>query len=57
MLSKDERSQAIKFQDAVGEIVDQFLREGMRSDIISEVLRDEANSSLEQRRHELMVQS
>jgi hypothetical protein len=57
MLTKDERRQAIKFQDAIGEIVDQFLRDGMRSDLISEVLRDEANSSLEARRHDLEVQS
>ena len=57
MLSKDERNQAIKFQDAIGEIVDQALRDGMRSELISEVLRDEADSSLEARRHDLRVQS
>jgi len=57
MLTKDERAQAIRLQDAIGEIVDQFLREGMRSDIISEVLRDEASSSLEVRRIDLTAQS
>lgn len=56
MLTKDERQQAIKFQDAIGEIVDQFLREGMDTDIIREVLRDEANSSLELRRVDLEQQ-
>jgi hypothetical protein len=57
MLTKDERTQVIKFQDAIGEIVDQFLREGMDTDIIREVLRDEANSSLEVRRYDLEHQS
>lgn len=57
MLTRDERKQAIKFQDAIGEIVDQALRDGMRSALISEVLRDEANSSLETRRHDLRAQS
>ena len=55
-ISMDERRLAIKFQDAIGEIVDQFLKEGMRSDLISEVLRDEAASS-ESRRIELMEQA
>jgi hypothetical protein len=29
MLIKTERQQAIRFQDAIGEIVDQYLKEGM----------------------------
>lgn len=53
MLTKDERNQAIKFQDAVGEIVDQFLKEGMNVETIQEVLRDEAGSDLYGRRQEL----
>jgi hypothetical protein len=57
MLTKDERQQAIKFQDAISEIVDQFLREGMDTGAIREVLRDEANSSLEVRRCDLEQQS
>lgn len=57
MLTKDERTQAIKFQDAIGAIVDQYLKEGMDTDIIREVLRDEASSSLEVRRHDLEHQS
>lgn len=57
MLTSDERAQAIKFQDAIGEIVDAFILEGMDPDIIREVLRDEANSSLEARRHDLETQS
>ena len=43
MLTREQRQQAIEFQDAIGEIVDQFLREGMRQEVIREVLRDEEN--------------
>ncbi len=53
MLTKDERYQAIKFQDAIGEIVDQYLKEGMDVETIREVLRDEAGSDLYGRRDEL----
>ncbi|HEX5508799.1 MAG TPA: hypothetical protein VFX37_09870 [Pseudolabrys sp.] len=42
MLTRDERNQCIKFQDAIGEIVDAYLREGMHPDWIKEVLKDEA---------------
>lgn len=53
MLTKDERQQAIKFQDAIGEIVDQYLKEGMDVETIKEVLRDEAGSDLHRRREEI----
>lgn len=54
MLTKDERQQAIKFQDAIGEIVDQYLKEGMDVDRISEILSDEASTDrLHGRREEL----
>ena len=53
MLTKDERKQAIKFQDAIGEIVDQYLKEGMDVETIQEVLRDEAGSDLYARRDEV----
>ena len=53
MFTRDERVQAIKFQDAIGETVDQFLREGMDIDHIRKVLRDKANSRLEERRYDL----
>jgi hypothetical protein len=43
MLTREQRQQAIKLQDAIGEIVDQFLRDGMRPEVIREVLRDEEN--------------
>lgn len=43
MLTRDERNQCIKFQDAIGEIVDGYLKEGMHPDRIKEVLQDEAN--------------
>ena len=56
MLTRDERAQAIKFQDAIGEVVDQYLREGMDPDRIVEVLRDEASSDLAARRLELEKQ-
>lgn len=53
MLTEDERRRAIKFQDTIGEVVDQYLREGMAPNIISEVLRDEASSDLSARLKEL----
>lgn len=53
MLTRDERLQAIKFQDAVGGVVDGFLREGMDPALIIEILRDEALSDLFARRKEL----
>jgi hypothetical protein len=56
MMTRDERVQAIKFQDAIGEVVDQYLREGMAPDRIAEVLRDEASSDLAARRLELEAQ-
>jgi hypothetical protein len=57
MLTIDERNQVIKFQDAIGKILDQYLKEGMDPDIIREVLRDEAGSSLETRRYDLEHQT
>lgn len=42
MLTQDERNQCIKFQDAIGEIVDAYLREGMHPDQVKAVLDDEA---------------
>jgi hypothetical protein len=53
MLTRDERLQAVKFQDAIGEVVDVYLREGMDPDLIAEVLKDEAASDLRMRRLEL----
>lgn len=53
MLTKDERNQANKFQDAIGEIVDQYLKEGMSVETIQEILCDEAGSDLHKRREEL----
>lgn len=53
MLTKDERKQAIKFQDAIGAIVDEYLKEGMDIDMIREVLVDEASADLHGRRLEL----
>ena len=53
MLTKDERRQAIKFQDAIGEIVDAYLREGIDPALIVEVLKDEVTSDLIARRKEL----
>ncbi len=44
-LSRAEITQSIKFQDAIGEIIDQWLRDGVRADIIQEVLRNEADST------------
>jgi hypothetical protein len=52
MLTRDERNQCIKFQDAIGAIVDLYLAEGMHPDRIQEVLRDEANAT-PSRFHEL----
>ena len=43
MLTREQRQQAIKLQDTIGEIVDQFLRDGLRPEVIREVLRDEEN--------------
>lgn len=43
MLTRDERNQCINFQDAIGEVVDAYLKEGMHPDRIREVLKDEAN--------------
>ena len=48
-----QRKQAIEFQDAIGRLVDQFLREGMDPSSIRVILRDEAGSDLETRRLEL----
>lgn len=52
-LTKAERAEAIKFQDAIGEIVDQYLLDGMPPHRIAEIMRDEANSDLVFRRTEL----
>lgn len=52
-MTENERKQAIRFQDEIGEIVDQYLKEGMRADFIQEVLQDEAGADLEARRREL----
>ncbi len=38
-----ERKQANGFQDAIGEIVDQYLREGMSVETMKTVLKDEAD--------------
>lgn len=43
MITREQRAQCIKFQDAIGEIVDGYLKEGMRPDLVKEVLQDEAN--------------
>lgn len=53
MLTKEQRSQAIKFQDTIGGVVDAFLFGGMREDIIVECLRDEASSNLSTRLQDL----
>ena len=53
MLTRDEITQANKFQDAIGQIVDQYLREGMDPDIMRKVLTDEASNDLAARRVEL----
>ncbi len=53
MLTKDERIQVDKFQNAIGEIVDQYLKEGMDVDLISEILFDEAGADLDKRKQEL----
>jgi hypothetical protein len=53
MLTKDERTQAIKFQDAIGAIVDQYLKEGMDIETLRDILVDEAGSDLYGRRDEL----
>lgn len=42
MLTKDERNQAIKFQDAVGQLIDQYLLEGMDPETMEVVLTDES---------------
>jgi hypothetical protein len=51
-LSKYEREQAIKFQDAIGEIIDQYLVEGMDTKVMKSVLLDEAEA-VEARREDL----
>lgn len=40
-MTEEQRKQAIKFQDAIGAVVDQFIREGMSVDLMKEVIRDE----------------
>lgn len=53
ILTRAEITQANKFQDAIGEVVDQYLREGMDPDIMRKVLEDEASGDLAARRVEL----
>ena len=53
MLTKDERNQIRNFEDAVAEIVDQYLKQGMDPTIIARILRSEASSDLFRRREEL----
>jgi len=43
MLTSDERKQAIEFQDAVGQLIDEYLLEGMDVDVMEQVLRDESS--------------
>jgi len=52
VLTKDERNQAIKFQDAVEKLIDEYLLEGMDTDIMEQVLQDES-SHLKLRKEEL----
>ena len=52
MLTKDERTQAIKFQDAIGKLIDEYLLEGMNAETMETVLIDEA-SHLRIRKEEL----
>lgn len=42
-MTEAERKQAIKFQDAVGVVVDQFIHDGMSAYLMKEVLIDEAD--------------
>lgn len=52
-MNKQEMIIKIAFQEAIGGIVDQFLRDGLDADFIREVLLDEANSNIEARCDEL----
>lgn len=42
MLTKDERQQAIKFQHAIGQIIDQYLLKDMDPETMRIILTDEA---------------
>lgn len=54
MLTIDERiNQVGNFQNAIAEIVDQYLKEGMDPETVAEILRVEAGSDLYTRREEL----
>lgn len=46
MTTKEQQVQSVKCQQAIAEIVDEFLRDGMRPDWIREILEDEAGSVL-----------
>lgn len=49
-LDQAERRLAVKFQDAIGEVVDEYLRDGIRIDLLQEVLRDEADGAQSRKR-------
>ena len=53
MMTNDERKMAKNFQDAVSDLVDEYLRLGADPDLLTGVLRQEANSDLASRRVEL----
>lgn len=53
MFTDDEKKQITNFQDALGELVDAYLREGLDPSLIAEMLNDEAQSDLFARRAEL----
>lgn len=53
MLTSDERKMIQNFQDAVSDLIDQYLKLGAEPDWLREVLQQEIVSDLEVRREEL----
>jgi len=53
MLTADERTQIQNFEEAVSEVIDEYLKEGMDPDQIRDVLRGHIASDLHGRRSDM----
>lgn len=53
MLTSDERKQIDNFHEAIGDVINQYLKEGMPPEMIRSVLTNHETSDLVGRMHEL----
>lgn len=52
-LTKQEITQASRFQDALGDLIDIYLAEGMKPETVADILLDESSSDIALRKREL----